>query len=560
MIASGDARWALDALESLREKSLLEVRAGGARRMRLLEPIRQFALRRGEEAALSAARARHLDWYARFGEEDRLASLYTHGGAARRRALALEGANLRAAAAWGLSTGRSAAAAQAQLALCAMIYLRGPFRAAVEAAGQALDAGGLSPRLEARLRQTRGEAARVSGDRQLAQEDFERALAICRGGALDPAEARRHEGYILGNLGILLADQNRQEDARARYEEALALHRANGERRGEGRALINLGILHLYQGRMDEALERLTEALAIRRAIGDRRGEGIAVSNLGILRFHQGRLEAAGPRYEAALAIHRGTGDRGGEATVLGNLGVLRFHQGRVEEAEAHYEASLAIHRALGDRRGVAHDLGNLGNLLVHRGRLDAAEARYLEALAVRRGLGDRRGEGYDLGNLGSLYLLRGELLPAEARLKVALAIHRAGGERGPQAGIRIDQGVICLQRGQVEAAAERFREALAVYRAIGDRRGEGVALGHLGALEGSREALTRAERLLGEVGDVAALGRLHCQRGELERRAGDPDDAQARLEAARGCAARCGAGPGSPLDRAIGRLESPSG
>ena len=113
--------------------------------------------------------------------------------------------------------------------------------------------------------------------------------------------------------------------------------RETGHRSAEATSLTNLGGMLLDLGRDDEALPALQAALAIHREIGSRAHEGMVLGNLGILHQQQGRADDAREHFEAALAIAREVEDPRHELYVLGSLGELLLEQGKLAEAAACY-------------------------------------------------------------------------------------------------------------------------------------------------------------------------------------------------------------------------------
>ena len=69
----------------------------------------------------------------------------------------------------------------------------------------------------------------------------------------------------------------------------------------EGNLLGNLGLLHAEQGRMGEAHLCYEQALSLCREVGNLRFESVVLGNLANLYKDQGRREEARPLYEEAL-------------------------------------------------------------------------------------------------------------------------------------------------------------------------------------------------------------------------------------------------------------------
>ena len=191
-------------------------------------------------------------------------------------------------------------------------------------------------------------------------QGIQRRCRSPRAGAEKPEPiALRSE--TLNNLGILDSDQNRMEEARKEFAEALQIRRELAQKNPEtyrpdvAMTLNNLGILDRDQGRMEEARKEFEEALQIYRELAQKNPETYrpdvakTLNNLGVLDRDQGRMEEARKEYAEALQIRRELAQKNPEtylpdvAETLNNLGVLDRDQGRMEEARKEYAEALQI-------------------------------------------------------------------------------------------------------------------------------------------------------------------------------------------------------------------------
>ncbi|KAF5412449.1 MAG: hypothetical protein C5S47_01350 [Candidatus Methanogasteraceae archaeon] len=219
----------------------------------------------------------------------------------------------------------------------------------------------------------------------------------------------------LNNLGALLSDMGRIDDARERYERALEMR----ERLLEGDpenvtyqsdvagTLNNLGALLSRMGRIDDARERYEGALKMYERLLEGDSENTTyqsdvagtLNNLGNLLSDMGRIDDARERYEGALKMYErllegdyeNTTYQSYVAMTLNNLGNLLSGMGRIDDARERYEGALKMRERLleGDPENttyqsyVAGTLNNLGNLLSDMGRIDDARERYEGALNI---------------------------------------------------------------------------------------------------------------------------------------------------------------------------------
>jgi predicted ATPase len=573
VVLSLEQAWAQDVIEGLVDHSL--VRRLGRGRLGLLVSVREYAASQLDPADRAAAEHRHGVFFARSGAPEALDALDRHGGAARRRALAVDLDNVVAATRRAVERGDGATAASCALAAWAVLELTGPVALGValleaargvpgqgddvrlvEALGRAtlaagrpeaaevlatqgLSSGGPTQGLavladDAALLGLSGAVAHARGRTGEALERYERALAASR-----RAGEERVAGTVLAALGDLHREQGRGDEALRHYEAALATLRALGNRRGEARVLGDLALLQIERGRMDEAETLVEEALAVAREEGDRRAEGWLYGVLGELRWDQGRYDDAGRWYDEALAALRPVGARREEATVLGYVSTLLQTRGKLEEGLRESERVLDICRELGDRAQEGVALAHVGLALGRLGHPEAAIERYEESIAIAREVGHRSNEAVTLGNLGVRLARLGRLDEAHDHYQAALAIDREIGDRRAEGIVRTHLGTLERTRSP-QASLEHYQAALALLREVGDRRFEASALAGMGHLhraagrdEEARGAFEGALAVFHEVGDTTEEADLLCHLARLDLDGGASGAARARLEAA---------------------------
>jgi len=471
-VLSLDALWPADAVQALADKSW--VRAVGGGRFDLLVSVHEYAAEKLDAGAGRLdAELRHGACFAAMGSDDALEALERHGSSERRRALRLELDNLVTACRRAVQRRDAETAVGGLAAAWAVYQLMGPLQAGADLSRLVLSLD------------------------------------------LPPAGSARAKRC----LGAALAFSGRGEEGRPHLEEALAIHRALGERRAEGRVLSILGIVHVQDGRPDEGRAAFEAALALYRAIGYRDGEGTMLSSLGVVHAQQGRVAEARAHHESALAIARELGDRRLESTALSNLGSLDASEGSRERARARLEAALALDRAARDRRGEAQVLAYLASVNRDEGRFADAHVWYDAALAVNREVGDRRGEGNVLSSIGNLLRKEGRNDEARRMSEASLVVLREVGFTRNVAYVLLDLGALDARAGQWDDARAKLEESEALYRSVGD---------------------------------VFGLGLLQCERARLELATGDAAAARARLVEAERMATTLGAGADSALGREV--------
>jgi tetratricopeptide (TPR) repeat protein len=235
------------------------------------------------------------------------------------------------------------------------------------------------------------------------------------------------------NLGIVLANMGRTDEAAVHYQKALELKPDHAD------AYYNLGHLLAKMGQTDEALAHYQKALEIDP------NHAKAHINLGGLFEDVGRAGEALAHYSKASEIDPN------DSGIQYNLGSLLEDMGRPDEAMAHYQKALI----LTPNHTETHY--NLGHLLARMGRIDEAMVHYQQALELRPNHADAH------NNLGILLASRG-------RADEAIAHFRKASELDPQSiGFLKNLAAALSQQGQLTDAKFILTRALALSKSAGD-------------------------------------------------------------------------------------------
>jgi predicted ATPase/serine/threonine protein kinase len=111
------------------------------------------------------------------------------------------------------------------------------------------------------------------------------------------------------NLGSIALTREEYEEARTRYESAIAGLRKLGDRVHTAMSVMNLGLVAYRQQRYAEALSLLEESDAIFRELGDRNMGAAVQANLGIVHLQMGAYAESLQAFTKALLIVRETGN-----------------------------------------------------------------------------------------------------------------------------------------------------------------------------------------------------------------------------------------------------------
>jgi predicted ATPase len=408
-----DAGRVLDGLAGLLDKSLLVAdERGGQMRYRLLQTMRQYAAEKLAQRPRErlAAERRHAQWclqvlQAALEQVDTPAHLEAlavfereHENACAAYDRLLQGGDFdillrlaRTLANWWFVQGRlhdgvarlerlyaAAPPAGAELAALgkpagtlAMYLGRYPLAQAwLESSLAMASAAGRSD-LEANLLGALGSLATLRGELAAAADWYGRSRDLCH-----RMRYRIGESYALNNLGIVLQEMGRPDEARQHLQQALAMHREASSPRDVANSLMNLGDLEQGLGRTAEAQALYASSFGTLQSLGDEWAAAYARSGLAQCALAEGELERAGADFEAALLVLRRLGDQEAIADQLEGLARVAWRQQRQAAAEDLATECMALRLALASPGPLASGLETLAE--VHAAHAPAAALRRL--------------------------------------------------------------------------------------------------------------------------------------------------------------------------------------
>ncbi|MEM8884184.1 MAG: protein kinase [Planctomycetota bacterium] len=428
--AFDDAPFVMDALQSLREKSLLTAKDDGLEtRLSMYSSIRDYGQRKlaaeFASGAIAELEERHSTHYLRVAEEWNADIPGPRDQEALDR-ISAETGNLGAVQERAARAGDGERAARACLAVAPTMLLRRPPRDVI-------------PRLEA------ARAALGDGDEAL-RNQLELRLAKARTLAGEWDDAMR------------LADA------------ALAAAAGLSDDRARAEASLLQGDLRRFRGSLEEALASFTAAEDVARSAQAPALEAQAIGGRGSVLWQKGAIDDGAQCWSEAEAIARRVGDRATMVRYIINRGVFQEARGLHAEADATYREAEDAARRLGARHWVAQSLGNRANALLKAGDSDGALRCYREAEEFARALGDLGKISEVVGNRGSVLSMRGEVEAALACYREAEQIVRQLGDRRRVAVVLGQRGMVLIRQREFDAALACFHEAEEIATEMGDR------------------------------------------------------------------------------------------
>jgi CHAT domain-containing protein len=331
-------------------------------------------------------------------------------------------------------------------------------------------------------------------------------IALGHIGLIDDEESRlAAQAGVLTTFGSLYRRRGELREALARFEEALKINQARGEKLDQARVLIHLGTVYQDLGELERALEIYGEAGRIFGVLEARKWEGIATFNIGQVHLMLGNVPAALEQFESARSTSREAKSPRNEAAALHGLGLARLQLRRAAEAVPFLEEALLLRRQIGDRPGEAATLLVLGRAYLAQGDLErsAVFLRQAEILASQSEASFVRAGA--LLSLARLSRDRGDLAGALEEIEKSLAILES--VRSDLASDSLSASFFATKRSYYEFYVDLLM------RLEGRAPGQGYAARALKASE-----MARARSLL----DLLVEGRLNVTKGippELKQR-----------------------------------------
>lgn len=219
------------------------------------------------------------------------------------------------------------------------------------------------------------------------------------------------------NIGALTYKLGNYYDASTHFFTALQIAGLIKNDKLRAFSLSNLSNISNKLNNYDKSIEYLNEALAIHRASGNKLGESGVLLNLGNTYVEKGDNAKAKGFFLQSLEIKTDLKtDEKGLAGIYLNLGVISKKEGDTAKARSYYEKSLLIGRKIGDKDIESNALNNLGSLEMEQNN-DSAEKFLLESLKKAKETGNYILIKTNYKNLQEYYSIKGN---SEMALKYA--------------------------------------------------------------------------------------------------------------------------------------------
>ena len=223
---------------------------------------------------------------------------------------------------------------------------------------RALELGGSSRRLRARVQQNLGIVANIQGELSEALARYERSLAAYR-------ECGDEHGCAIAyhNLGMVSADRERFDAADCYFRESRALAERVGDVYLQALCLVNHAEVDVARQRFENARQSAESALALFDQLGARGAKAGAYRVIGMAYRETGRLTLAESRLRSAIDLAVAAGSVLNEAEASRELALLYQAMGRNQDALRLLNVAYRLFRRLDARVDLVHVGGKVAEL-----------------------------------------------------------------------------------------------------------------------------------------------------------------------------------------------------
>ncbi len=349
------------------------------------------------------------------------------------------------------------------------------------------------------------EASRAAFDNVNAVDFYTKALNISLlVSDLDPQTLPQlHEGR-----GRILKRLGRVDQARADFEQALYLAKANQNLTTQMRVLGELGTIHTGHHKFSQAAPYFEQALDIARRVDDKQGLVDTLNQLGEFKFNMGQLTAASAYYHEAMQIAQELGNTQRITSSQNGLATVILYQGELAASIERLENVARTWRDIGNYQGLMKTYGGLATAYNWLANYAQSNQVCRDALEIQERTGDLNWAPNFSFCMAQNALAQGNLHQAydnfnqttQTSLQLENSIWQTMGLLGT--------GYFHLIIGQPASALTQIEEAVAKAEATGSPLWASRARRMLGVVNRYQNNLAKAQTILeAELADMRQLG-----------------------------------------------------
>ena len=255
-------------------------------------------------------------------------------------------------------------------------------------------------------------------------EDCARQLLVLA----EETKDRLRIGQALYNLGTILEDRGKYDEAAKHYQNALTVFAALGADLDSGRASLGLGSVATYSGDYQSAYHHFLQYLKLVESGGREIDLCIALQAVAEALKYLNRYPEAEAYLQRSEQLSRRLNYQWALGPVLISLGVCAVEQDHLELASGYLEEGIEVARAFSSKRDVIYGLQGLGSVRWRQGKCDEALSYLQEGLAMARETGMSRYGCNLMRRMAEIYITLDDLRSAQTQLREALVLAQEPG------------------------------------------------------------------------------------------------------------------------------------
>ena len=208
-----------------------------------------------------------------------------------------------------------------------------------------------------------------------------------------------------------------------KFEEALLLWRAVGNRAKEASTLREIAEVYFTLGEEQKTLSYYNQALTLSRAMGDKANEAFTLRAMAGVYASLSKYQQALAYDKQALSLFHALDMKALEAFTLNEIGRIYLLSGEAQQALSYDHQAQILWHVLDRKERLAFTLNKIGQAYFSLGDVHKALLSYNQALSLYRALADHPGEGRVLYRIADLERSRGNFKQALTQIEAAIKI-----------------------------------------------------------------------------------------------------------------------------------------
>jgi tetratricopeptide (TPR) repeat protein len=245
------------------------------------------------------------------------------------------------------------------------------------------------------------------------------------------------QGRVYAALGATYADLGQFAEAEDAMRRRLGVARTLNDFQSQIQGFNNLGVLLLQRNRPDQAEASFAEGLKVAQDLGSRSGIGLSYSNLGRAAYGVRDYALAGRYFNQAITAQAQAIDLAGQSQTYNFMGDNYMALKDLRQAAGSYQSALMLARQVQDPVIEGRALDGLATVYTGMGA-DGAAVEYLQKRLTLARQSNNPGQILvALQSLGVYYRQKQDFINTENYYQQALAVSQAMGDQSAQGQIQ---------------------------------------------------------------------------------------------------------------------------